>query len=165
MITTTAALPLPGVSETLPLAETMIPATSNDLHIDALVRELKASWHPLSTVADRRREHRIPCDLAAALVPLDEQGQNLAGESLGVRIKDVSQHGVGVGHAEPMPHRLVLLAFTTTGGEPIRLVVRLKWCRFKRTSGYVSGGQLVRVLRPDDTLFHRVAPPDCGMPS
>lgn len=165
MTTTTAAMPLPGVSELVSHAETTTPLTPNDLHIDALVRELKASWHPLSTVADRRREHRIPCDLAATLVPLDEQGSNLAGESLGVRIKDVSQHGVGVGHVEPMPHCLVLLAFTTAGGEPVRLVVRLKWCRFKRTSGYVSGGQMVRVLRPDDKLFHRVAPPDRGEPN
>jgi hypothetical protein len=165
MTITTAALPLPDVSETIPHADPMTPLTPADLHIEALVRELKASWHPLSTVADRRREHRIPCDLAATLVPLDEQGRNLAGESLGVRIKDVSQHGVGVGHAEPMPHRLVLLAFTTTGGEPVRLVVRLKWCRFKRTSGYESGGQMVRVLRADDKLFHRVAPPDRGMPT
>lgn len=162
MTTATAALPLPGVSETLLHAETSAPSTRNDLHIDALVRELKASWHPLSSVGDRRREHRIPCDLAATLIPLDEQGQSIAGDILRVRIKDVSQHGVGVGHAEPMPHRLVLLAFTTAGGEPVRLVVRLKWCRFKRTSGYVSGGQMVRVLRLDDKLFHRVAPPDCG---
>jgi hypothetical protein len=49
-----------------------------------------------------------------------------------------------------MAHRLVLLAFETAADGPVRLVVRLKWCRFKRADLYESGGQILRVLKPGE---------------
>lgn len=119
-------------------------------HVAALLQELTASWHPLSTVADRRREHRLPCDLAATLVPFDDADEAVAGLPLEVRMKDISKHGLRIAHPEPMPHRLVLLAFETAEGGQMRVMVRLKWCRFKRTDIYESGGQIVRVLKPGE---------------
>jgi hypothetical protein len=50
-----------------------------------------------------------------------------------------------------MPHRLVLLMFETPEKHQRRLVVRLKWCRFKRTDVYESGGQIVRALKPGES--------------
>jgi len=119
-------------------------------HIGCLLRELTASWQPASNVANRRREHRFPCDLTASLAAVDNRGRILAGPPLSVRIKDVSLHGVGIVHPDPMPHRLVLLAFTTAEQHPVRLLVRLKWCRFKRVDVYESGGQILRVLEADE---------------
>ena len=55
-------------------------------------------------------------------------------------------------HRHPMPHRLVLLTYEAEPGQSTGLVVRLKWCRFKRSDFYQSGGQIVRVMLPDDAL-------------
>jgi hypothetical protein len=130
-----------------------VPATPpEDGHIDSLLRALTASWRPVSIVVERRREDRHPCDLAAVLVPLDRQGKAFAGGPLKVRVKDVSQHGIGITHAEPMAHRVALIEFETEADGPVRLVVRLKWCRFKRTDLYESGGQTLRVLKPGEEL-------------
>lgn len=120
-------------------------------HFGTLLRELTASWHPTSTVADRRREHRFRCDLSAALVPLDNKGRILAGVPLEVRVKDLSRHGVGIVHPDPMPYRLALLAFSTAENETVRLLIRLKWCRFKRANFYESGGQILRVLKAGES--------------
>lgn len=113
---------------------------------------LTASWRPASTAVERRREQRIVCDLPAVLVPLDHQGNALAKSALDVRIKDLSGQGIGIAHPEPMAHRLVLVAFESTDDGPIRLVVRLKWCRFKQAQVYESGGMVVRALRPGECL-------------
>jgi hypothetical protein len=127
-------------------------ASAEDGHIDTLLRALTASWRPVSIVTERRREQRRPCDLGAVLVPLDKQGKAFAAPPLKVRIKDVSQHGVGISHSEPMAHRVALIEFETRADGLVRLVVRLKWCRFKRTDLYESGGQILRVLKPGEEL-------------
>lgn len=106
-----------------------------------------ASWHPVTTVADRRPGHRIPCDVAAVLAPLDERGQLMPAAGLDVQLTDVSEFGVGIAHRHPMPHRFVHLAFKSAAGQLVRLLVRLKWCRFKRADFYQSGGKIVRVLK------------------
>jgi hypothetical protein len=113
--------------------------------------ELTASWQSGSTVGERRREHRYPCNLPALLVPLDSQGLSVASVPLEVRIKDISKSGIGISHPDPMPHRLVLLTFETPEKKQRRLIVRLKWCRFKGTDVYESGGQIVRALKPGES--------------
>jgi hypothetical protein len=111
-----------------------------------LVGESAASWHPVTTVADRRPGHRIPCEVAAVLSPLDDLGRPTTAAKLDVRLVDVSEFGVGITHRLPMPHRLVHLVFPSTAGQLVRLLVRLKWCRFKRADFYQSGGQILRVV-------------------
>jgi hypothetical protein len=127
-------------------------APAEDGHIDTLLRALTASWRPVSIVAERRREERRPCDVVAKLVPLDKQGKAVASAPLNVRVRDISQHGVGISHSEPMAHRVALIEFETRADGPVRLVVRLKWCRFKRADLYESGGQILRVLKPGEDL-------------
>src|SRR5262249_11685308 len=65
---------------------------------------------------------------------------------LEVRVFDTSAHGVGIRHSAPLPDRLVVLAFETEADGPVRLLVRLKWCRFKHADVYESGGLILRVL-------------------
>jgi hypothetical protein len=132
--------------------ETIPSAPLADGHIGTLLNSLTASWRPSSNVVERRKEHRVPCDLPAVLVPLDKQGNALTSSALDIRIKDLSGHGIGISHPEPMPHREVLVAFESTDDGPIRLVVRLKWCRFKQTEVYESGGQVLKVLQPGEGL-------------
>jgi hypothetical protein len=45
-----------------------------------------------------------------------------------------------------MAARQVLVSFDPVVSAPVRAVVRLKWCRFKRPGVCESGGQIVRVL-------------------
>ncbi len=118
----------------------------------ALLQELTASWQSRSHVVERRREHRFPCDLAALLEPVDGQGMVLLDSpQLQVRLKDIAHHGVGIVHQEPIAYRLVLLTIET-GEQTVRLLVRLRWCRFKETGVYESGGQIVRVFGTGDGL-------------
>ncbi len=119
-------------------------------HIDTLLRSLTASWRPVSIVVERRGDHRQPSRVPGVLVPLDRHGRAIAGAPLDVHVQDVSPHGIGIAHPEPMAHRLVLLAFETAADGPLRLVVRLKWCRFRRAGVYESGGQILRVLKPGE---------------
>jgi hypothetical protein len=142
-----ATKPVPRSDTTSTSDEEATAPSSEEGHIDTLLRSLTASWRPVSIVVERRGDHRQPCDLPAVLAPLDRYGRNVAGDPRDVRVQDVSPHGVGITHPQPMVHRLVLLAFETAADGPIRLVVRLKWCRFKRADLYESGGQILRVLR------------------
>jgi hypothetical protein len=122
---------------------------ANDEQHLAILRELTASWHPISTVADRRPGHRVRCNFKAGLLPFDELGRLPSTSPIEVQVTDLSQCGIGIMHLHPMPHRLVLLTYETDAGQATRLVVRLKWCRFKRSEFYQSGGQIVRVMLPD----------------
>jgi len=150
MIATKAAAE--PVDPPAPRAATAPSIPVEDGHIDTLLRALTASWRPVSIVAERRREERRACDVLAKLIPLDKQGQAIAGAPLTVRVRDISQHGVGISHSDPMAHRMALIEFETWADGPVRLVVRLKWCRFKKTDVYESGGQILRVLKPGEDL-------------
>ncbi len=115
-----------------------------------LLGEGAASWHPRPMVTERRRENRIPCNFPGLLVALSDSGQALDLAPWKITVKDLSRSGVGIAHLEPLPHRLTILTFETAASEPVRLVVRLKWCRFKRTDLYESGGQILRILKPGE---------------
>ena len=143
--------PVPRSDDPSAAGEEAASSSPDEGHIDNLLRSLTASWRPVSIVVERRGEHRQPCDLPAVLAPLDRRlGRIIAGAPLDVRVQDVSPHGVGITHLAPMAHRMALLEFETAADGPVRLVVRLKWCRFKRADLYESGGQILRVLRPGE---------------
>lgn len=112
----------------------------------SLLRDLTASWLPESTVINRRDSHRIPCEITAALLPIDDQDQIIRVDPMAVLIANLSKCGVGIVHCQPLPHRLAQIEYELAPGCFTRLVVRLKWCRFKGTDYYESGGQILRVL-------------------
>jgi hypothetical protein len=150
MSTTTPSALLDSFAATI-VTDDLPAADPTDPGADGLIKDVTASWHSASTVGERRREHRHSCNLPALLVPLDGHDLSVAHVPLEVRIKDFSKHGIGISHPDPMPHRLVLLMFETPERIRRRLVVRLKWCRFKRTDVYESGGQIVRTLKPGES--------------
>ena len=113
----------------------------------ALLRDLTASWHPESTVVDRRQHHRIPCEIAAFLVQMDDQDQTVRSDPLAVLIANLSKCGIGIVHRHPLPHRLALIEYELASGNLVQLMVRLKWCRFKGADFYESGGQIQSVLQ------------------
>jgi hypothetical protein len=151
MVSTMAGTSLASASATVVASRgwsATIPA--NSLHAadsQALLRELTASWHPESTVVNRRDSHRIPCEIAAVLHPVDDQDQIVGTEPMTVLIANLSKCGVGLVHRHPLPYRQALIEYELPSGTLVRLVVRLKWCRFKGTGCYESGGQILRVLQ------------------
>jgi hypothetical protein len=157
MSTTTPTALLDSFSAATIATDALAADDPKELTAVGPLADLKASWHSASNVGERRREHRHPCNLPALLVPLDSQGLSVACVPLEVQVKDISKHGIGISHPDPMPHRLVLLMFETPEKNQRRLVVRLTWCRFKRTDVYESGGQIVRALKPGES--HTEVPP------
>jgi hypothetical protein len=67
-----------------------------------------------------------------------------------VTLKDISRHGLGISHAGPLPWRLVQIRFACEGAGSPTLVVRLQWCRFVAPGEYESGGQIQRVILPNE---------------
>ena len=118
--------------------------------VTTLINELAASRDPRTPMPERRREHRIRCSVPSLLVALADNGQALDVAPWKVTIRDLSRSGIGIAHPEPMPYRLVLLSFETAASEPVRLLARLKWCRFKHTGVHESGGQVLRVFKPGE---------------
>lgn len=109
-----------------------------------LWQELLASWQNTTPVTERRHGHRRRAAIAVTLRPWDESAECAAGPTQEVRVKDVSPRGVAIVHAEPLPYRKVLLTFRAPDGTTASLVARLKWCRFKKSGEYESGGQFLR---------------------
>jgi hypothetical protein len=118
--------------------------------IEMSVHEFLASWRSPSCESELRHELRVSCDERAYLMPLDEGAVVPLEKPLAVQIRDISRHGVGIVHPEVLPYRHVLLRLDPTSGPVVRLVVRLKWCRFKKNGGYESGGPIVKVLDDKD---------------
>ncbi|HEY2250517.1 MAG TPA: hypothetical protein VGH74_05635 [Planctomycetaceae bacterium] len=112
----------------------------------ALWREQTASWLAESTVINRRDTHRIPCEIAAVLCSVDDRDEIVRQDPLSVLIADLSKSGVGIVHHQQLPHRLAQIEYELASGDFARLLVRLKWCRFKGPRRYESGGQILRVL-------------------
>jgi hypothetical protein len=100
-----------------------------------LWQELLASWQNTVPAAERRQGHRRRAAVTVTRV---------VGPPQEVRVKDVSPRGVAIVHVEPLPYRKVLLTFSNPNGKTTSLVVRLKWCRFKKSGEYESGGQFLR---------------------
>lgn len=113
----------------------------------ALLRELTASWHHESTVVNRRHSHRIPCEIVAALLPIDDRDQVVRTEPQAILIANLSKCGVGIVHHQPLPYRQAMIEYELASGTLVRLLVRLKWCRFKGADCYESGGQILQVLQ------------------
>jgi hypothetical protein len=112
----------------------------------SLLGDLPASWFESSRITDGRSEARCWCDSRARLTPLDEPAQCAGGPPIQIALTDISRHGIGFSHAEPLPYRLVQITFEPEDKSAPTLVVRLQWCRFRKPGFYESGGQIQRVV-------------------
>lgn len=91
---------------------------------------------------ERRRVLRRVFRRPLVLVALDAAGQPL-GEPFSVHGKDLSPQGLGFVHRLPLMHRYVAAALQLTPGEPLYLLLQLRWQRFLRPGAYESGGRIV----------------------
>jgi hypothetical protein len=114
--------------------------------IEDLLQELPRAWVEATAVSDRRVEQRFHCDYPAWLKPLDGEHALDEAPAIAVRVQDISRHGIGLAHGEPLAHRLVLISFDPDFSPSPELVVRLQWCRFRGPGAYESGGQIQRIV-------------------
>ncbi|MGQ0636470.1 MAG: hypothetical protein ACT4QC_17800 [Planctomycetaceae bacterium] len=114
--------------------------------LEDVLHELPGAWVDATAAADRRVEQRFHCDHPAWLRPLDGEHPLDEAPAIAVRVQDISRHGIGLAHGEPLAHRLVLISFDSDGLNSPELVVRLQWCRFRGPGAYESGGQIQRIV-------------------
>jgi len=113
--------------------------------IASAVRRLLSAAHPLS--GGQRREHqRVPFPQLLKLEPVDPATLAPQDDPIVVVGKQLSEQGIGFFHRDPLPHRFVAAAFELPGGDALRLLIDVSWCRFTRHGWYESGGRFVRVL-------------------
>jgi hypothetical protein len=115
----------------------------------SLLGDLPADWYESKAENERRSETRFWCDCEARLTPLDPHCTEADRKSIPVVLKDISRHGIGLVHADPLPYRIVQLTFGHAIASAPTLVVRLQWCRFEKPGVYQSGGQIQRVIPAD----------------
>lgn len=111
-----------------------------------LLTDLPASWFESAKTADQRSEARCWSDCKARLTPLDPQTATEDAPPVVITLKDISRHGIGFSHSDPLPHRLVRITFGSEESAAPVLVVRLQWCRFRKPGLYESGGRIQRVI-------------------
>ncbi len=107
-----------------------------------LLSDLPSDWLESVKVSDRRSEPRCWCDSQARLTPLDEQAADIPVPAIPISLTDISPNGIGFSHAEPLPYRLVQIAFDSNDESSPVMVVRLHWCRFRDGGAYESGGKI-----------------------
>jgi len=91
-------------------------------------------------------EERFPYPYEVYLTPIDRQGHVLADETLCVRGKHISQHGLEFVHRELLPYRHMIASFHSEETGWVGLLLELTWCRFVRRDTYENGGRFLRVL-------------------
>jgi hypothetical protein len=138
-------------------ANTVWPSVLDDLPL--LLDDLPASWFDSAKVVECRSESRCACDIRAVLIPLDEMAGEGSRSPIPIVLTDISRHGIGFSHSEPMPYRLVQIAFESTDNPGPILVARLQWCRFRSPGIYESGGKIQRVLAAPPSLPEVLPPP------
>ena len=90
--------------------------------------------------AARREEHRYPFFRAATIEV--EAG---AGPSQRAFVRDISTTGIGLLHFRPLERGLVQVCLPAWADEPMRLPVRVTWCRPAAADWYLSGGGFERL--------------------
>lgn len=122
------------------------PTSYGDL--PSMLEDLPRGWVRETPASGRREESRFWCDSEATLKPIGEEFMDP--EPIPVTLKDISRHGIGISHDGPLPYRLVQIRFTCGEAGSPTLIVRLQWCRFVAPGEYQSGGQIQRIILPDD---------------
>lgn len=122
------------------------------------MRSLIQGFHPEESRSERRLEKRYPYPSLLRLRPYDEaessdefdSREGIEGrlpDSMTVVGHEISLHGIGFYHQEPIADRLVVIEFFDDAStEALRVLVDLSWCRFAREGWYESGGRLVREI-------------------
>ena len=118
-----------------------------------VARSLPAATSP--TQPELRSEARYPLATAASLVAVrlhDGRATQVDSDEppLPVMTLNMSPHGVGIEHDEPVPDRTCIIVFEAGMDEPVSLLVRHRW--FRQEDGaaayrYRSGFEILGVAK------------------
>jgi hypothetical protein len=109
------------------------------------VQNLVARLHPDVTI-DRRADARVALPVLLQLVPLDDEWQPIAAETITVAGKNISRRGISFYHDRPLPYRRAVISVAHPELGDFAAEIDLNWCRFTSPGWYESGGWLVRSL-------------------
>jgi hypothetical protein len=114
---------------------------------DAVRRQvagLLAGLCPRSELTERRRDWRYPYPYLIYLTPVGRDGLTPTGETVVVPGKQLSEHGLGFYHQQPLPYRRMIVSLETGAGKRLSFLIDLSWCRFMRCGWYESGGRFLQ---------------------
>lgn len=111
--------------------------------IEAQLQGVLASCCAESPRIDRRLDRRYPFPRLLELTPVAEDGCTPLAEPVTVVGKDLSIHGIGFYHPQPLPYRRAVVALEDDAGRRVSVLVTLSWCCFRRSGWYESGGRMV----------------------
>jgi hypothetical protein len=122
------------------------PSSPPDDDIRAQVWGLLNALYPQHDLTERRHENRYPFPYLVQLTPVVEDGVTPRGDAVVVVGKHLSERGLGFYHPKPLPHRRMIASLETGGGQWIRFLIDLNWCRFIKQGWYESGGRFLRLV-------------------
>ncbi|MBX3444870.1 MAG: hypothetical protein KF774_20890 [Planctomyces sp.] len=96
---------------------------------------------------DRREENRTGICVPVDLIPVRAVDERLviAGPPIAGVTRDLASHGAGLRHDRPIPTRFAVAEFDVFG-EPVRLLIELRWTRDEDVHSFISGGRIVAVV-------------------
>jgi hypothetical protein len=102
--------------------------------------------HNGSKRIERRGRRRYPYPYLVRLTPVDGDGVTPQGETVVAVGKHLSEQGIGFYHRNPLPYRRMIVALETAGGDRLRLLIDVTWCRFTEQGWYESGGRFLQTV-------------------
>jgi hypothetical protein len=108
------------------------------------VRGLLAGLTPRGDAVERRNDWRYPYPYLIHLTPVGRDGTTPIGERIVVPGKQLSEHGLGFYHQEPLPYRRMIASLESSTGARLAFLIDLTWCRFMRCGWYESGGRFLQ---------------------
>jgi hypothetical protein len=108
------------------------------------VWSLLAGLCPRSELVERRSDWRYPYPYLIHLTPVGRDGITASGETIVVAGKQLSEHGLGFYHQEPLPYRRMVASLEASTGVWLSFLIDLSWCRFMRCGWYESGGRFLQ---------------------
>jgi hypothetical protein len=101
---------------------------------------------PRNELTERRRDWRYPYPYLIHLTPVGRDGLTPTGETIVVPGKQISEHGLGFYHQQPLPYRRMIATLETGAGVRLAFLMDLSWCRFMRCGWYESGGRFLQAV-------------------
>ena len=133
------------IGDSLPMVPAMQPTPDTPCPIDRILAKLQSQRLERQRVpVNRRGEFRFPFPSLIRVIPVDRHGKE-QGEPLVVVGKHLSKSGLGFFHEKPLPYRNVVAEFQESD-TPVRVLMDLLWCRFRRECWYESGGKFLRTI-------------------
>ena len=134
------------MSEQQNLAPDQAVFSSTDQDVQARVQSCCCGCISRSAI-ERRQDRRYPYPHLVRLTPAGRNGCTPVGPTVTVVGKNLSEHGMGFFHPQPLPDRRMIVSFDAGNGRWLGLLVDITWCRFKCTGWYESGGRFLQRCR------------------